>query len=55
MSLASSVCLDVRESISNAEMCDSFEIMHPAGEKRERCKDSVEELEARRQESVFLC
>ena len=43
------------ESISNAGMCDSFgavQLSGKPGEKRERCKASVKEMEARRQKSV---
>jgi len=48
-------CLNVRESIANAGMRDSFEIMQLSGkpgEKRKYCKITRKELEARRWESV---
>ena len=45
------------ESISDAGMHESFGTVLPAGisgEMRERCRASVNELEARRHRSVFL-
>jgi len=51
MSSASSVCLDILESISNAGMRDSLgtvQLSGKEGAKRKCCKAIVEELEARR-------
>jgi len=52
---ASGVCLDVRESIANAGMCNSFEIVQLSrkpGRQQKHCKVRVKELETRRQQSV---
>jgi len=49
------VCLDVRESIANAGMRDSFGIMQLSGKPGEKWKVSRKELEARRRKVlVFL-
>jgi len=48
-------CLDVRESIANAGMCDRFGIMQLSGkpgEKRKHCKVSWKGLEAQWRKSV---
>jgi len=50
-------CLDVRESIVKAGMCDSFGIMELSGkqgEKREHCTVSVKELGAGGCSGVFI-
>jgi len=53
----SGVCWDVRESIANAGMHDSFRIVQLSGkpgEKRKHCKVGVKELEAGGSSGVFV-
>jgi len=50
-------CLDVRESIANAGMCDSFGIVQLSGkpgEMRKHCEVSIIELEAGGCSGVFV-